>query len=425
MSRLPGVGGTLELLLGLRRNPFVESSLLGMESPLSLLVETEIDPPLYSYVEDALSGMGSAFVAITGPPGSGRSFRLACIAQRCGEEGARHILYEVNPLEGPDAIDDLLNLAYLESRSVKKKLRKLILGESDLSEEELERLRTSPAEAGEALVDFLSSVKPVALLLDDVQNALMEGGRWSFFFFEMIRELVSLMGDGMFVAMTTSDEAFSYLERKHPALVSRLHERISLGPLSDDLAIQLVSKRLESARSREPEWPLDPVEEEAVRAANAAAQGNPKRLLEILAKAVDAAAILGRTRITEEIIDQVVSADAPLLRLLERVPPRLRRDVWALVKKFDGGPVEIRRVATEVEIPTSLEYPRLESLVAMGVLAKDKSGRYYVPRRVLEAPPDATGEGREEERLERRIGPPGGRKVSKSFLRLLRKRRGV
>ena len=410
MAALGGSG--LELYLGLSKNPFSSISILDMDNPLELFVPLQPDEDLGYLVDEALRMVGSAFVAITGPPGSGRSIRLEATYWKFSAEGGTPILYEVSPIEGPDAIDDVLNTAYGLSRGVKRALKKALLGADELSLKELEEIRISPARAGETLAGYLESVAPAALLLDDVHNMMFVEPRWSFFFFEMIRELVSIMGPGMLVAMTCSEEAFARISRRHPALISRLHERIRIPLLSDKDAVSLVSKRIEMVRTREPEWPLDPFEEEAVALANRIAAGNPKKLMELLSKVVDAAVVLGRTRIDAALVSQVAEADRPILRVVERAPERMRREMEVILRKFEGGPVSLEKVAMETEVPPQEEWSRLEALVAAGLLAKDESGRYYVPRSALESK-----EGKSEEKRREK-------KVSRSVMKIVRMRAG-
>jgi len=326
----------------------------------------------------------------------------------------------VNPLEGPDAIDDLLSFTYERSRSLKKALKKIVLGMSELSEEELERLRRSPAQVGEALVDYLEPIRPVALLLDDAHNMLLTGDRWSFFFFESIRELVSVMPEGIMVVMAMSPDAFTALKKRHPALVSRLHDTIKLEPLSDEQAIQIVERRLAIVRSRESESPLDPFTEEAISTANQYARGVPKRLMEILSLSLEAAVALRRTRVTEVIVEDVMAPERPILEFLERVPQRLRKEVEVLLRDFGGGPVPLEKLALAAEVPPDEEYRRLESLVGAGILLKDAAGMYYISKDVLESaiPEEAKKEAKKKPK---EVQKP--RRLPKSIERILRRSR--
>ena len=420
MASLPGRERSLEVLLGLSRNPFTPLADFDPELARQMIVPLPADSGLMAMASDTIAGTAPAFVAVIGDPGTGRTTRLNVLAYDFWESEGEYIFYEVNPLEGPDAIDDLLSFTYERSRSLKKALKKIVLGMSELSEEELERLRRSPAQVGEALVDYLEPIRPVALLLDDAHNMLLTGDRWSFFFFESIRELVSVMPEGIMVVMAMSPDAFTALKKRHPALVSRLHDTIKLEPLSDEQAIQIVERRLAIVRSRESESPLDPFTEEAISAANQYARGVPKRLMEILSLSLEAAVALRRTRVTEVIVEDVMAPERPILEFLERVPQRLRKEVEVLLRDFGGGPVPLEKLALAAEVPPDEEYRRLESLVGAGILLKDAAGMYYISKDVLESaiPEEAK---REAKKKPKEVQKP--RRLPKSIERILRRSR--
>ncbi|MCD6243601.1 MAG: ATP-binding protein, partial [Candidatus Korarchaeota archaeon] len=202
-------------LLGLYRNPFLRSSIIELEDPTAIFSKQWIDDILDSLAAEAMSGVASAFVALTGPPGSGRSLRLHLLNYSYNTADLESIYQEISVVEGPDIIDDLLVTSYGVSRSITKSLKKVLLGMPEsLTDEELQQLKTSPAEAGRMIIRSLDSVAPSALLLDDVHNMMYTDERWSFFFFEMIREIVSVMPEGILVVLAMSDEAYEELDKK-------------------------------------------------------------------------------------------------------------------------------------------------------------------------------------------------------------------
>jgi len=420
LASLPGRERSLEVLLGLSRNPFTPLADFDPELARQMFVPLPPDSGLMAMASDTLAGTAPAFVAVVGEPGMGRTTRLNMLAYDFWESEGEYILYEVNPLEGPDAIDDLLRFTYERSRGLRKALKKIVLGVSELSEEELERLRRSPAQVGEALVDYLEPIRPVALLLDDAHNMLLTGDRWSFFFFESIRELVSVMPEGIMVTMTMSPDAFAALKKRHSALVSRLHDTIELKPLTDEQAVQIVERRLAIVRTRESESVLDPFTEEAISTANQYARGVPKRLMEILSLSLEAAVALRRTRVTEVIVEDVMAPEKPILEFLERVPQRLRKEVEVLVRDFGGGPAPLEKLALAAEVPPEEEYRRFESLVAAGIVMKDAAGMYYIPKEVLES---AALEEAKKEVKKRPKEAERPKRLPRSIERILRKSR--
>ncbi len=405
----------------------MRSSIIELEDPSSIFSKQWVDDILDSLAAEAMSGVASAFVALTGPPGSGRSLRLHLLKFSYTNAELDSIYQEISVVEGPDIIDNLLITSYELSRSITKALKKVLLGMPEsLTDEELDQLKTSPAEAGRMIVKALDSIAPSALLLDDVHNMMYADERWSFFFFEMIREIVSVMPEGILVVMAMSDEAYEELDKRFPALTSRVHERIALPPLTDDEAISLVSKRLSKFRAREPESPLDPLTEDVVLAANRVAEGNPARLLELLSKSLDVAVILGRSRVDMYVFDKVLDAEREIIEYVKRAPPKMRRELDLILRNFNGGPVGLEKVAIEAEVPISLAYSRLEALVVTGLLEKDRAGRYYVPKEALRAMPK---EGEEEEEKPEKVKKVKKerptKRVTRSIIKLKRLKKGL
>lgn len=413
-------------LLKLYRNPFLRSSIIELEDPSSIFSKQWVDDILDSLAAEAMSGVASSFVALTGPPGSGRSLRLHLLKYSYTKAELDSIYKEISVMEGPDIIDDILITSYELSRSITKALKKVLLGMPEsLTDEELDHLKSSPADAGRMIARALDSIAPSALLLDDVHNMLYADERWSFFFFEMIREIVSVMPEGILVVMAMSDESYEELDKRFPALTSRVHERIAIPPLTDEEAINLVSKRLSKFRSGEPESPLDPLTEDVILAANKVAEGNPARLLDLLSKSLDVAVILGRNRVDMYVFEKVLDAEKEIFDYVKRAPLKMRREIDLILRKFNGGPVELEKVAVEAEIPVSLAYSRLEALVVTGLLEKDRTGRYFVPKEALRTRADE--EAKEEkpktnEKLEKRKST---KKITRSILKLKRLKRGL
>ncbi len=411
-------------LLGLHRNPFIRSSIIELEDPDAVFNKQWVDDVLDSLAAEAMSGVASAFVALTGPPGSGRSLRLHLLNYSYTRADLEAIYQEVSVVEGPDIVDSILISSYERSRSVAKALKKVLLGMPEsLTDEELIRLKSSPADAGRMIVKALDSIAPSALLLDDVHNMMYADERWSFFFFEMIREAVSLMPEGILVVMAMSDESYEELDKRFPALTSRVHERISLPPLTDEEAISLVSRRLSRFRAREPESPLDPLTEEVIISANRIAEGNPSKLLNLLSKSLDVAVILSRNKVDMYVFDKVLDADKETMEYLKKAPQKMRRELEIILKSFNGGPIGLEKVAIESEIPISLAYSRLEALVVTGLLEKDRSGRYFVPKEYLRAA--LMPEEKEKEEIEKPRERKTKKRISKSVLKLKRIRKSL
>ena len=371
-------------LLGVSANPFARSYLIEETNPFNLFVKQEIDFILDPLVGEALSKVGSSFVALIGDPGSGRSLRLRIASKVFKDNEAFPMEYPVEPvMVGYDLIKEIILMSYENYKGMGKVLRKTLLGIGELTEEELEEIMSSPSSAGRMIIKALASNKPSCLLLDDVHNVLFLEDEWIFYFFEMIREVASNLPDGSLVMMTCSDEAFEEIEKRFPALVSRIHERLEIPPLADHEAIALVSKRIELFKVRPFPSPLGPLSEEVVVRANKLANGNPARLLSYLEKAVDLAVVLASDRVDMNIFEKIEERELPLIDFLRGIPEGSRNVIRLIVEKYGGGPVTLNEIALDMEIPVSKAFSKLESLVIYGTLRKDPQGRYFLPKEFL------------------------------------------
>ncbi|MEM1521053.1 MAG: hypothetical protein QXK42_05895, partial [Candidatus Korarchaeum sp.] len=234
-------------------------------------------------------------------------------------------------------------------------------------------------------------------------------------------EIVSVMPEGILIVAAMSDEAYEEIDKRFPALTSRVHERIAIPPLTDEEAINLVSRRLSAFRSRVPELPLEPLSEEVVVAANRLVEGIPGKLLDILSKSLEVAAILGRSRVDTYVFDKVIESEVEVIDYVKKAPQRMRKELEIILRNFNGGPVVLEKVAIEAEIPVSIAYSRLEALVVSGLLEKDKAGRYYVPRDAMKI------ERKEEREIKEdkfRKKEEDQRRIPRSILRLKRARKG-
>ncbi len=371
-------------LLGVSANPFARSYLVEEADPFNLFVKQEIDFLLDPLIGEALSKVGSSFVALTGDPGSGRSLRLRVASKVFKDNEAFPMEYPVEPvMMGHDLIKEIILLSYENYKGVGKVLRKTLLGVGELTEEELEEIMASPSSAGRTIIKALASNKPSCLLMDDVHNVLFLEDEWIFYFFEMLREVASNLPDGSLVMLTCNGEAFGEIEKKFPALVSRMHEKLEIPPLADHEAISLVSKRIELFKVRPFSSPLGPLSEEVVIRANKLANGNPARLLSYLEKAVDLAIVLTSDRVDIGIFEKIEERELPLMDFLRSLPEGSRDVVRLIAEKYGGGPVTLNEIALDMEIPVSKAFSKIESLVIYGILRKDPQGKYFLPKEFL------------------------------------------
>ncbi|RLG51062.1 MAG: hypothetical protein DRO00_07780, partial [Thermoproteota archaeon] len=100
-----------EKLLGLKRNPFKALSLISPEEASSLFVKQEGDGLLLAMIAETIAGSGSAFIALTGPKGSGRTHRLMVIEDTIEKAGGEVLYFDVAMASGPDILDRLIKTA--------------------------------------------------------------------------------------------------------------------------------------------------------------------------------------------------------------------------------------------------------------------------------------------------------------------------
>jgi hypothetical protein len=371
-------------ILGLSRNPFTRNPLLEESDPIRIFSKQESDSLLEPLVDEALSNVGSSFLVITGSMGSGRTMRLRVISQIFRENGASSMYYPTEPMIGQQIVEEIILMAYRNYRGIDKALKKTIFGTSDqLTKEEMNEIISSASNAGKVVVKSLKSTRPSCILLDDIHNVFFTDESWIFFIFEMIREVVSNMPEGSILAMTSGREAFDEIERRFPALSSRIHDIIRVEPLRDHETISLVSKRVDLVKSRNFQSPLGPIDQEVVVEANKIAHGNPARLLSILERAVDLAVVLGKSTIDMRILDSIMETEGPLLDLLSGLPAEIKDTMEVIIRKFDGGPVSVGDVAVEIELPVSKTFSRLETIVTKNLLKRNSSGNYLVPEDII------------------------------------------
>ncbi|MGB9631281.1 MAG: hypothetical protein ACPL09_04800 [Candidatus Methanodesulfokora sp.] len=374
-------------------------------------------------VDEALSNVGSSFLVIVGPMGSGRTIRLRVISQIFRENNASSMYYPTEPMIGQQIVEEIILMAYRNYKGIDKALKKTIFGTSDqLTKEEISEIISSASNAGNMVVKSLKSSRPSCILLDDIHNVFFTDESWIFFIFEMIREVVSNMPEGSILAMTSGKEAFEEIERRFPALSSRIHDIIRIESLRDNEAISLVSKRVDLVKLRNFQSPLGPIDQEVVVEANKISYGNPVKLLSILERAVDLAVVLEKSSVDMRILDSIVETESPLLDLLSSLPADTRDIMEVIVRKFNGGPVSVGDVAVEIELPVSKTFSKLEAMVAKDLLKRDPSGNYFVPKDVVEKVKEL-----EKPQVKEKIGRTDRRieELRKKSLDRIRKRLGL
>ena len=367
-----------EKLLGLKRNPFKTLSIISPEEASALFVKQEGDGLLLAMVAETIAGSGSAFIALTGPKGSGRTHRLMVIEDSIERAGGKVLYFDVAMASGPDILDRLIKTAMSLSAGIAVKIKRGLLGYTEtIPEEELEEIRSSPVKIGDIILDALEKHRPAAILLDGLHNAIQMGEYWRFIFFEAIREIVSSMPEGIVVAMAMSNGTYEKIDESFPALSSRLHHRFLIHPLTNEEALMLVERRVRAYQvHRSAQMPI---EEEVVVRANELIEGNPRRLLKLLSRAVDLTVLLGKRMVDMEVLGSMLKVDEPKFEYVKKAVDKYKDELFVLVDEFDGGPAELEAIAEAMEAIPSEERVKLEAMVIAGLIEKDSAGRYYVP----------------------------------------------
>jgi type II secretory pathway predicted ATPase ExeA len=258
-------------------NPFHDLSSEALEEIELYHVCQESDDAFEGLKQEVLERQRKAFLFIVGPLGAGKTQRLRVTEAQARRVGA--FAHFMNLGEAPpDPMAAIAATAVAEADH--RKLAKVL--SSPRWHRELSALAKgkplNPETAGRSLAEALNALAPAYLLLNDLDALAqpLEDG-----ILQVLLATVSHLQPGVMVAIACPPDHFHDLGARHPALMSRVNRVLELRPLRSEDAHLILAKRLAGRRLVEDLDPVYPFTPESVAELNRAAQGSPRRLLQL------------------------------------------------------------------------------------------------------------------------------------------------
>ena len=267
----------------------------------------ETDQNLRTIKDEVYDKENRAVVVIIGELGAGKTERLRVTAAEAKEQHVFCVYFDITE-KTPGALRGLA----VEFRKAAQEfgLIKTFGGPGWVRPmQALEKLKDEkydPSEAAEAIARALNESAPALLLLNDVHNLI--DSREVDSFVKVLQEVSDAIKPGVLVMFTCYTSYLAWLTVNHPAFAQRINRKFLLRRLSDDEAALLLAKKLLAKRVVEDLDPTYPFDSEAVASLNAAANGNPRRLLELADLAIEYALAHRAYRVDVETVKAVVPA---------------------------------------------------------------------------------------------------------------------
>ncbi len=264
------------------------------------------DEALRTIREEVLDRENRAVVAITGPPGAGKTQRLRVATAEAKERGAFVVYFDVTTrspwvMRGlAEAIQEAARGAgfqkMLGSPAWLRAIGTLARSKGGLY---------NPKEAGRRIGEALNATSPSFLLLNDVHN--MTEAYEADLFVKTLEEVSGVMKPGVLLMFSCYVGYLAWLTANQPAFAARINRSIPLAGLSDDEARLVLAKKLLAKRIVEELEPTYPFDREAVRELNLAAKGNPRRLFELADVALERGVATRAYQIDGELVRAALS----------------------------------------------------------------------------------------------------------------------
>ncbi len=379
---------------GLQRNPFdkISAESMTQEEIAKMHVITAADKKIASNLSTILNG-GSATVALIGEYGSGKSIRASAIKETWLKKNA-FVFYTKLPGGSPGIVTYALFESVCipiknddrASEDLKELADKMWAKYRDINN--IPEAKFKPFEAGQDLANLfkkISDEKIISGLVIDEFEEIIEASiqREIRKTFEILREYLSYaVGIPSHITIICSTpNAWASLKEIHPAVATRVHVEIEFKPVSDNIAIDIVRKRLTAFRPSKPDS-LDPFDEEIISKVNKEyATGNPRMLLLVLRSILDVAAQNNKQKVDLNTIEGGVESareklkDAQSERIKQILTPKMRGILEVIIGEKDGGPVVGTALADELGMDQGNLSRYLNQMAALNFLNKNRDGR--------------------------------------------------
>ncbi|HZY69952.1 MAG TPA: hypothetical protein VFF67_03110 [Thermoplasmata archaeon] len=292
---------------GLTSNPFRELSSESVDTIEVFHVDLQVDEPLRQIKEEAFGKDNRAIVALTGGYGVGKTERLKLADTEARARGAFHVYFDVTPktvgvIRG--IADGFAEAAKTAGKSGVFSSPPWMRGVASL--QKIRDTGYDAVGAGKIIAQALNENAPAFLLLNDLHNLTATAEADAFA--KVLQALADTIRPGVLVMFCAYPNYLAALTKTRPALSSRINRVFSIPGMSADEAALLLAKKMLAKRLIEDLDPLYPFDREAVEALNGAANGNPRRLLELADLALEYGATHRSSRVDLEIVQTVLRA---------------------------------------------------------------------------------------------------------------------
>ena len=292
---------------GLTGNPFRDLATESLQDVTLFHVNQETDQSLRTIKDEVYDKENRAVVAVMGELGAGKTERLRVTAAEAREQHAFCVYFDIT--EKTPAVLRGIGQAFRTSAQEAGLLKTFSAPGWIRPIQAFEKLKDEKYDAGEAghaIAQALNETAPSMLLLNDVHN--MIDSREVDAFVKVLQGAADTIKPGVLVMFSCYTSYMAWLIVNHPAFAQRINRRLVLKRFTDDEAALLIAKKLLAKRiveDLEPTYPFDP---EAISALNVAANGNPRRILEIADLAIEHALAHRAYRVDADIVRLVVAA---------------------------------------------------------------------------------------------------------------------
>ena len=286
-------------------NPFRDLASENLDDVTLFHVNQDVDQSLRTIKDEVLDKENRAVIAIIGELGAGKTERLRVTAAEAKEQHSFCVYFDITE-RTPGA---LRGLAQEFRRSAQEAGLVKTFGSPGWLRpvQALEKLKDEnydPAEAGQVIARALNETAPAFLLMNDLHNLI--DTREVDSFAKVLQEITDTIKPGVLVMFACYTSYLAWLTVNHPALAQRINRKFLLTRFSDDEAALLLAKKLLAKRVVEDLDPTYPFDSDAVSALNAAAHGNPRRLMELADLAIEYALAHRAYRVDAEMVRTLV-----------------------------------------------------------------------------------------------------------------------
>ncbi len=336
---------------GLGGNPFRTISDDSIDHVSRVHANLRVDDTLGDLKEDVFFRRGSYSVLLVGDQGMGKSHRVMVahaeamrnqLFSRCISFSRRDrpAMYQFVKAFLPKGS------ALFSNDKWQRELAKL--------KKEAKKASYDPRLVAGSVADALNRNTPSFTVIDDLDTVqvLPDNQRFLHFLFE----LSGLLQPGVFLLVSASSSFASWLLKQFPQMRNLFHVQL-LQPLTDDEAIKMVGKWLESYRLVDGLHPLFPFSTSSVHLLNSQGHGNPKSVLDLSDLSLTAAAYQKAVVITDLTVREA------LLNVKEQKPAVLKEKQMSM-----AATPELQQFLKTESQSTTVEQGRPEPLLPMKVV---------------------------------------------------------